>query len=62
MGAAEEPVHLAGAILGEHRHICAFFNNVAEEYRLDAYLQEGRSDCERMLRSITGQAEPSDPG
>jgi hypothetical protein len=22
MGAAEEPVHLAGATLGEHRHIC----------------------------------------
>jgi hypothetical protein len=105
MGAAEEPVHLAGASLGEHRHICAFFNNAAEEYRvllrfimeglargdkayhivdpdlaaehhrqlcassidvaavrtrgqlelhhwLEVYLQEGRFDCERMLRCI----------
>jgi hypothetical protein len=57
MGAAEEPVHLAGAILGEHRHICAFFNNAAEGYWLETYLQEGRFDCERMLRSITGHAE-----
>jgi hypothetical protein len=34
MGAAEEPVHVAGATLGEHRHTCAFFNNAAEEYRV----------------------------
>jgi hypothetical protein len=65
MGAAEEPVHLAGATLSEHRHICAFFNNAAEEYRVlspfikeglargdQAYQQEGRFDCERMLRWI----------
>jgi hypothetical protein len=57
MGAAEEPVHLAGVILGEHRHICAFFNNAAEEYRLETNLQEGRFDCERVLRFITGHAE-----
>jgi hypothetical protein len=56
MGAAEEPVHLAGAILGEHRHICAFFNNAAEEYRLETYLHELRE--RRMAR----QAESSDPG
>ena len=62
MGAAEEPVHLAGATLGEHRHIGAFFNNAAEEYRLEAYLQEGCFDCERVLRCITGRAESPDPG
>ena len=76
MGAAEEPVHLAGAALGEHRHICAFFNNAAAEHQrklcasgidvaavqtrgqlelhhwLEVFLQEGRFDCERMLRCI----------
>jgi hypothetical protein len=36
MGAAEEPVHLAGATLGS----------------LEVYLQEGRFDCERKLRCI----------
>jgi hypothetical protein len=42
MGAAEEPVHLAGATLGKHRHICAFFDNAAEGYRvLLPFIKEG---------------------
>jgi hypothetical protein len=53
---AEEPVHPAAAILGEHRHICASFNNAAEKYRLETVLQEGRFDYDRMLRCITGLA------
>ena len=35
-------VHCAGASLGQHRHICAFFNSVDEEHRvLRSFLKEG---------------------
>jgi hypothetical protein len=36
------PVHLAGAELGEWRHVCAFFNSADEEYgTLLSYVREG---------------------
>jgi hypothetical protein len=34
MGTSEEPGHLAGATLGEHRYIRAFFKSAAEEHRV----------------------------
>lgn len=53
MGAAEEPVHLAGATAGEHRHICAFFNNAAEEYRvLPPFIKEGLARGDPGLRDL----------
>jgi MEDS: MEthanogen/methylotroph, DcmR Sensory domain len=35
-------VHCAGANLGQHRHICAFFNDLDEQHRvLRSFIQEG---------------------
>jgi hypothetical protein len=31
---AMPPVSLCGSLLGEHRHVCAFFNGPDEEYRV----------------------------
>ncbi len=28
----DEPIHLTGATLGVHRHVCAFFPDLDEEY------------------------------
>jgi hypothetical protein len=39
---ASQPIRFAGSELGEERHICAFFDNVEEEYRvLLPFIQEG---------------------
>ncbi len=34
MTATEQPIHLAGATLLQHRHVCAFFHHPDEEYRV----------------------------
>jgi hypothetical protein len=48
MNTSEEPVDLAGATLGEHRHSCAFFHNVDEEYRvLLPFIKEGLQHGEK---------------
>jgi len=31
---SSRPIRLAGAVLGPPRHICAFFNNRDDEYRV----------------------------
>lgn len=39
---AGAPIRFAGATLGEHRHICAFFNSADEEYRVPLpFIKEG---------------------
>jgi hypothetical protein len=46
-------VHLAGAMLGEHRHICAFFHNVDEEYRVPLpFIKEGLRNGERAYHIV----------
>lgn len=38
----DKPIRLAGATLGEYRHICAFFNSADEQYRvLLPFIKEG---------------------
>ena len=34
MKTVSAPISLAGSQLGETRHVCAFFNNDEEEYRI----------------------------
>ena len=42
MGTNGGSVRCAGSILGQHRHICAFFNSVDEEHRvLGSFIREG---------------------
>jgi hypothetical protein len=31
---SDQPIRLAGSVLGRHRHVCAFFNSADEEYRV----------------------------
>src|SRR6195256_4169723 len=67
MGANGDSVRCAGGILGQRRHICAFFNSVDEEYRvLRSFIKDGfdRGDkafhlvdpdlCEDHLRRLAG--------
>jgi hypothetical protein len=42
MKALAAPIPFAGSQLGEHRHVCAFFNSAEEEYRvLLPFIQDG---------------------
>src|SRR5712675_3744149 len=67
MGTNGGSVRCAGGILGQHRHICAFFNSVDEEHRvLRSFIKDGfdRGDkafhlvdpdlCEDHLRRLAG--------
>jgi hypothetical protein len=46
-------VHCAGASLGQHRHICAFFNSVDEEHRvLRSFLKEGFERGEKAFHIV----------
>jgi len=42
MGTNGDLVHCAGATLGQHRHVCAFFNGIDDEHRvLGSFIKEG---------------------
>ena len=42
MGANGDSVRCAGGSLGQHRHICAFFNGIDDEHRvLRSFIKEG---------------------
>lgn len=46
-------VHLAGAELGDVRHVCAFFNGLDEEYRtLMSYITEGFRHGDRAFHIV----------
>lgn len=48
-----KPVHLAGATLGEHRHVCAFFNGPDEEYRVMLpFMKEGMERGEKAFHVV----------
>jgi hypothetical protein len=50
---ARQPIHLAGSPLGEVRHICAFFANDDEEYRvLLPFIQEGLSCGDKAIHVV----------
>jgi hypothetical protein len=46
MNKVTAPIPFAGSQLGETRHVCAFFNNADEEYRvLLPFIKDGRQDA-----------------
>lgn len=48
-----EPVRLAGATLGQHRHVCAFFHGADEAYRvLLPFIKEGFERGEKAFHVV----------
>jgi len=46
----EDPIRFAGAMLGEYRHVCAFFEGPEDEYRVTIpFLKEGIERNERAF-------------
>jgi hypothetical protein len=53
-------VHFAGDTLGRHRHVCAFFNSVDEEYRVLRSSSETASIVAKSLpRDYCGRTHSS---
>jgi hypothetical protein len=49
----EQPVRFAGSVLGAKRHVCAFFNNPEEEYRvLLPFIKEGFERGEKAFHIV----------
>ena len=52
-GESEPPITFAGARLGRYRHVCAFFNTRAEEYRVFLpFIKEGLSRGEKAFHIV----------
>src|SRR2546427_10491643 len=52
-GVSERPITFAGARLGRYRHVCAFFNTRAEEYRVFLpFIKEGLSHGEKAFHIV----------
>jgi hypothetical protein len=50
---AELPIHFAGAMLEQSRHICAFFDSPDDEHRvLDPYVKEGLDRGEKAFHIV----------
>lgn len=50
---SEQPIRFAGAMLGEYRHVCAFFQSADEEYRtLLPFIQEGLERGEKVFHIV----------
>ncbi len=48
-----DPIHFAGATLTRHRHVCAFFHNQDEEYRiLLPFIREGIERGEKAFHIV----------
>ena len=57
MNVPDLSIRFAGATLGEHRHICAFFNNPDEEYRaLLPFIKEGLERGEKGFHVVGPKA------
>jgi len=53
MGTNERSVQFAGGILGRQRHVCAFFNGIAEEHRvLRSFIKDGLDEGERAFHIV----------
>jgi len=53
MAAQFEPIHFAGGTLGDTRHICAFFHDAEEEYRvLLPFIKEGLERGEKAFHVV----------
>jgi hypothetical protein len=50
---AEQPIPFAGSVLGAKRHVCAFFHNREEEYRvLLPFIKEGFERGEKAFHIV----------
>ena len=53
ISASEQPIRLAGSVLGAKRHVCAFFHSPDEEYRvLLPFIKEGFDRGERAFHIV----------
>jgi MEDS: MEthanogen/methylotroph, DcmR Sensory domain len=49
----DQPIRLAGSVLGAKRHVCAFFHSPDEEYRvLLPFIKEGFDRCEKAFHIV----------
>jgi hypothetical protein len=52
-GERNRPIRLAGSLLGPPRHICAFFNNRNDEYRvLLPFIKDGLECGEKAVHTV----------
>ena len=52
-GETEQPIRLAGSVLGAKRHVCAFFHSPDEEYRvLLPFIKEGFERGEKAFHIV----------
>jgi hypothetical protein len=50
---AGQPIRFAGSVLNEHRHVCAFFHNPDEEYRvLLPFIKDGFERREKAFHIV----------
>src|SRR3954454_1672676 len=50
---SEQPIRFAGSVLGAKRHVCAFFHNPDEEYRvLLPFIKEGFERGEKAFHIV----------
>jgi hypothetical protein len=50
---SSQPIRFAGSVLGEKRHVCAFFHNPGEEYRiLLPFIKEGFERGEKAFHIV----------
>jgi len=53
MAAGGSSVHCAGGSLGQHRHICAFFNDIGEQHRvLRSFIKEGFEQGDKAFHIV----------
>ena len=53
------PISLAGSQLGETRHVCAFFNNDEEEYRvLLPFIKDGLECGDKVVHVLNPTQRP----
>src|SRR3989442_3988496 len=53
MGTNDRSVRFAGGTLGQHRHICAFFNSIDEEHRvLRSFIKDGFDRGEKAFHIV----------
>src|SRR5919107_528365 len=51
---AASPIHFAGSRLGELRHVCAFFHNADEEYRvLLPFIKDGFECGDKAIHVVS---------
>src|SRR3989442_4158976 len=56
MATTVEPIPFAGSMLGEYRHVCAFFSSTQEEYAtLLAFVRDGIERGERAFHVLPSQ-------